>query len=104
MDRDRPPRFELPEKPVHPFGWNCSDCFHVVKDVGSKQMKCCAHPPTTQALTQGAQFLGALSVSPPVNDGEWCGEYMERSRVVRGDPPIEELPPGSIKLTDGPPS
>lgn len=71
-------RFEIPAKPVHPLGWACENCFHVVKDStpGSHAMKCTRNPPSAQAMIgHGGQFAGAISISPPVNVGEWCGEF-----------------------------
>lgn len=69
-------RFEIPKKPVHPLGWKCEDCCHVVKDTtpGSKAMKCVAHPPQAQFVMMG-QSQACVSVSPPVQEGEWCGEF-----------------------------
>jgi hypothetical protein len=68
-------RFVVPEKPKHPLGWNCSNCFHVVKSPDGKQMKCCAHPPYgTMVNMQGG--MAAVSINPPVQDGEWCGEFL----------------------------
>lgn len=72
-------RFEIPKKAAHPLGWACENCFHVVKDTtpGSKAMKCCAHPPQAQFIQQGI-----ISVSPPVQYGEWCGEYKADGKTV----------------------
>jgi hypothetical protein len=72
-EKDRT-RFVIPEKPRHPLGWACENCFHVVKDPASKAMKCCAHPPAVQMLMMGPQAQ-IMSVSPPVQLGEWCGEF-----------------------------
>jgi len=70
--RDRPQRFMIPEKPKHPLGWNCSNCFHVVKDSspGSAALKCVRYPPEVHIMQQGM-----MSVYPPTTDGEWCGEF-----------------------------
>lgn len=75
-------RFVEPEKPVHPMGYRCENCLHVVKDLrpGSRAMKCCAHPPTAQGIFgQHGEFAGTISISPPVNEGEFCGEFKDRS-------------------------
>lgn len=69
-------RFVVPEKPTHPLGWACENCFHVVKDTtpGSRAMKCCRHPPVPQfAAMSGGQAI--IAISPPVQEGEWCGEW-----------------------------
>jgi len=71
-------RFQIPEKPKHPRGWACENCFHMVKDnrPGSTAMKCTRNPPVPHPLIgPGGQFQGAMSISPPVNQGEWCGEF-----------------------------
>jgi hypothetical protein len=83
--REKPDRIQMmqPEKPKHPLGWACEDCFHVCKDTRplSEAMKCTAHPPTAQALfNQMGQMVGALSIAPPVNLGEWCGEFNPRDQ------------------------
>lgn len=72
-------RFEIAKKPVHPLGWACEICMHVVKDhtPGSNAMKCVRYPPTAQMITQGF-----ISISPPVNLGEWCGEFKTLPPVV----------------------
>jgi hypothetical protein len=76
-EKDRT-RFAVPEKPKHPLGWSCGNCFHVVKDVtpGSQAMKCCRYPPNTQAMiSQNGMFQGTIGLSPPVTADDWCGEY-----------------------------
>jgi len=77
---DRTPRFTIPEKPRHPLGWSCEDCFHVVKDTTplSKAMICRAHPPVAQLVQQGV-----ASLFPPVNEGEWCGEFNPRDKEAQ---------------------
>lgn len=81
QDRPDRPRFVIPEKPKHPLGWACEDCFHVVKDtaIGSKSMKCCAHPPIAQLVMMGGG-QAAVSINPPVQEGEWCGEFIPARR------------------------
>jgi hypothetical protein len=81
--REKPDRIQMmqPEKPRHPLGWACEDCLHVVKDSQpmSTAMKCTAHPPAAQALFNSmGQIAGAVSISPPVKEGEWCGEFNAR--------------------------
>jgi hypothetical protein len=75
-EKDRS-RFIVPEKPKHPLGWNCSTCFHVVKDTtpNSKAMKCCRYPPRSEPAMQQGQIVGWMSISPPVTEGDWCGEW-----------------------------
>ena len=75
-ERDRT-RFVIPEKPKHPLGWDCETCFHCVKDhtPGSAAMKCTRYPPNPQAVMGPGNTLQFLSIAPPVNKGEWCGEY-----------------------------
>lgn len=74
-EKDRT-RFLVPEKPKHPLGWACEFCFHVVKEPsGSGAMKCTRFPPHPQAVMGPGNQLQFLSISPPVNKGEWCGEY-----------------------------
>lgn len=70
-------RIEMPAKPVHPLGWTCETCFYVVKDTtpGSHAMKCCRYPPRSEAVKQQGQIVGWMSISPPVQAGEWCGEF-----------------------------
>jgi hypothetical protein len=65
-------RFDLNEKPKHPLGWACENCFHVIKDSrpGSAQMVCHRYPPTAHMVQQGI-----ASIHPPVSKGEWCGEF-----------------------------
>lgn len=79
MDRTRPQRIEV-VKPEHPLGWNCSNCFHVVKDPtpGSNGMKCVRHPPRSEPVKQQGQIVGWMSICPPVQDGEWCGEFIAK--------------------------
>jgi hypothetical protein len=72
-EKDRT-RFTIPEKPKHSLGWACENCFHVVKDTASKAMKCVRYPPHAMLMNvPGGQAWA--SVSPPVQAGEWCGEY-----------------------------
>jgi hypothetical protein len=79
VDRERVARqrFVMPEKPKHPLGWACENCFHVVKDTtpNSIAMKCCRYPPDAQALNMGGGAMQVMAISPPVQLGEWCGEY-----------------------------
>jgi hypothetical protein len=63
-------KFVIPEKPKHPLGWTCDDCFHVLKDPVGGQMVCQRFPPTAQVMPNGI-----MSLHPPVNKGEWCGEF-----------------------------
>lgn len=75
-------KFNVPEKKPHVLGWNCSNCFHVLKAAdGSPQMICTRNPPTAQLLmnSQG-QPMGTASVKVPVSDGEWCGEWADNSQ------------------------
>jgi hypothetical protein len=69
-------RFEIPAKPVHPLGWKCDICFHVVRDPtpGSKALKCVRNPPVPQFVQMGGQ-QACVSISPPVQPDEWCGEW-----------------------------
>jgi hypothetical protein len=67
-------RFNVPEKPKHSLGWDCQNCFHVVKDTQSKAMKCSRNPPSAQMVMLG-NSQACVSVSPPVQVGEWCGEF-----------------------------
>jgi hypothetical protein len=73
-DRDRHfpdrQRTVIPEKPKHPLGWACENCFHALKDPASTQMVCCRHPPVAQIVS-----TGIVSLHPPVSLGEWCGEF-----------------------------
>lgn len=71
-------RFEIPPRPVHPFGWACINCFHVVKDTtpGSKALKCVRNPPQAHMVMMG-QSQACVSISPPVQADEWCGEFMD---------------------------
>jgi hypothetical protein len=85
---EKPDRIHLmtPEKPKHPLGWGCEDCFHVVKDSNplSKQMICRAHPPIPQAImASNGQLIGMMSFYPPVNQGEWCGEFNPRDKEAQ---------------------
>ncbi|HMD55717.1 MAG TPA: hypothetical protein VKJ65_14315 [Phycisphaerae bacterium] len=73
---------EAPKATMHPLGWDCADCFHVVKqlmpDRGAGQivMKCCRYPPTTQGIFgPRGEFIGSASIVPAVNPGEFCGEF-----------------------------
>ena len=95
-DRDRPNRIELPKIIPHPLGWDCSDCFHVVKDSRpmSTAMKCTAHPPRPQALVDSrGQLTGVVAASPPANPGEWCSEFNVRDQDanVRVEARIKEF-------------
>lgn len=74
MEKLRDPRIEV-VKPVHPCGWACEKCFHVVKDSTSPAMKCVRYPPRSEAAKQQGQIVGWMSISPPVQMGEWCGEF-----------------------------
>jgi hypothetical protein len=74
---ERRPRIEI-SRPVHPQGWDCERCAHVVKDTtpGSKAMKCCRFPPFPHmSVDQRTGQFAFISVAPPVQPGEWCGEY-----------------------------
>lgn len=82
IDRERPNR--VPEKAKHPLGWACENCFHVVKDTrpGSSAMKCVRYPPAAQLMqVPGPGGIAWASVSPPVQEGEWCGEYYSRQNA-----------------------
>lgn len=78
-------RFVQPVTIEHPLGWKCEICFHAVKDPtpGSKQMKCCRYPPRGEAIKQQGQIVGWMSVSPPVQEGEWCGEWKPVAPVMQ---------------------
>jgi hypothetical protein len=80
-------RFVQPVRLVHPLGWNCENCFHVVKDPtpGSKQMKCCRNPPVPQFAQMGAGSA-VIAISPPVQAGEWCGEFISLPKVLSSCP------------------
>jgi hypothetical protein len=72
-------QFGIPRRPVHPLGYACENCFYVVKDPtpGSRAMKCCRYPPLGQMVTLGGQ-QATVSISPPVNPDEFCGEFSDR--------------------------
>lgn len=74
---ERRPILSLATPPKHPLGWSCGTCRHVVRDPspGSEAMKCVRYPPTAQATMDPVRGLGFMSISPPVQPGEWCGEY-----------------------------
>lgn len=75
-------RFVVPEKLIHPLGWACENCFHIVKDPtpGSRQMKCCRYPPVPQFHSMsGGQAV--IAISPPMQPGEWCGEFQTVAAV-----------------------
>ena len=76
-------RMVVPVVLEHPLGWKCEECFHVVKDPapGSKQMKCCRFPPRSEAVKGQGQIVGWMSISPPVQQGEWCGEFTSLPKV-----------------------
>lgn len=78
-------RFEVAHKPKHPLGFTCEKCFHVVKDhvPGSKAMKCVRNPPQVQFLMQGGG-QAIISVSPPVQPDDWCGEFDDRDAAIQG--------------------
>jgi hypothetical protein len=75
-EKDRT-RFEIVKAPEHPLGWKCEDCVHVVKDPtpGSVQMKCVRYPPNVQFVNMGNGGPQMMSISPPVQLGQWCGEF-----------------------------
>lgn len=77
LDRERPQRFIVPEKPKHPLGWACQNCFHVVKDTtpNSRAMKCCRYPPSPQFAQLQGGVAQVMAMAPPVQLDEWCGEY-----------------------------
>lgn len=83
--RDREPRWTPPPKPVHRLGWSCENCDHVIKDStpGSTAMKCVRYPPQAQLITMG-QGQAWASVSPPVQAGEWCGEFAPIPQATNG--------------------
>ena len=70
-------KFVVPEKPKHPLGWACEKCLYVVKDTNpnSKQMKCCFKPPIATFAMVGPGQQAVIALSPPVQEGEWCGEF-----------------------------
>jgi hypothetical protein len=75
-------RFVIPERPKHPLGWKCEDCFHVLRDntPGSNQMICTRNPPTPQMTPMGAGQAIA-SIQAPVSVGQWCGEFTSLPKV-----------------------
>lgn len=76
MERTRP-TLTL-NRTTHPLGYDCEKCQHVVKDPqpGSAAMKCCRYPPTPQVtIDQRTGGVAFMSIQPPVQPGEWCGEY-----------------------------
>jgi hypothetical protein len=76
-------QFVQPVVLKHPLGWKCEECFHVVKDPvpGSKQMKCCRNPPVPQFAQLGGGQQAVIAISPPVQPGEWCGEFTSLPKV-----------------------
>lgn len=77
-EKDRTDRTRLiPVKLIHPLGWVCENCFHAVKDPtpGSTAMKCSRNPPRSEAIKQQGNIVGWMSITPPVQMGEWCGEF-----------------------------
>lgn len=87
MDRTKfdSQRAAIPTKPVHPLGWACENCFHVVKDTLTPQMKCCRNPPSPQFAMMPGGAQAVIAISPPVQLGEWCGEFRS---VNLGQTPI----------------
>jgi hypothetical protein len=76
LNRERVERVNrMPEVPVHPLGWSCEKCFHVVKDPNSTQMKCCRFPPISTPVMDGRGGMQFVTSSPPVQVGIWCGEF-----------------------------
>jgi hypothetical protein len=74
-------RFQIPARPVHPWGWACENCFHSLKDTASPQMICTHNPPTPQLSAIGAG-QGIVAIQAPVSVGQWCGQYITREKFV----------------------
>ena len=73
-------------KPVHPLGFDCAKCKHVVKDPTphSTAMKCNRYPPRAEPVKQQGTIVGWMSITPPVQAGEWCGEFKPILPAVYG--------------------